>query len=78
AAPGPAPTAAERADESLFLGYVDELSDHSVDGYADLKDVLARIAQQGVRGDRAEAVLNRLEEGGVLEEPIVGKLRRAD
>jgi RPA family protein len=78
AAPGPAPTPAERADESLFLGYVDELSDHSVDGYADLKDVLARIAQQGVRGERAEAALNRLEEGGVLEEPIVGKLRRAD
>ncbi|HTP55003.1 MAG TPA: hypothetical protein VML94_08630 [Thermoplasmata archaeon] len=78
ASPAPAPTPAERADESLFLGHVDELSDQSVDGYADLKDVLARIAQQGVRGDRAEAVLNRLEEGGVIEEPIVGKLRRAD
>jgi RPA family protein len=73
----PAATPAERRDESLFLDLVDELSDNSVDGYADLKDVLERIAQRGVRGDRAEAVLNRLEEGGVIEEPIVGKLRRA-
>ncbi|MGP8077715.1 MAG: hypothetical protein ACLQD8_06640 [Thermoplasmata archaeon] len=77
-APAAAPTPAERADESIFLDLVDELSDQSVDGYADLKDVLERIAQRGVRGDRAEAVLNRLEEGGVLEEPVVGKLRRAD
>jgi RPA family protein len=76
-APRPVPTAEDRADESLFLDLVDELSDHSVDGYADLKDVLERIAPRGLRGDRAEAVLNRLEEGGVLEEPIVGKLRRA-
>jgi RPA family protein len=78
APPPAAPTAAERADESLFLDLVDELSDHSVDGYADLKDVLEQIAQRGVHGERAEAVLNRLEEGGVLEEPVVGKLRRAD
>jgi len=80
AAPPPlsAPTPGERADESIFLEFVDELSDQSVDGYADLKDVLERIAQRGVRGDRAEAVLNRLEEAGAIEEPIVGKLRRAD
>jgi len=76
-APAAPPTPAERRDESLFLDLVDELADNSVDGYADLTDVLERIAQRGVRGDRAEAVLNRLEEGGVLEEPIVGKLRRA-
>jgi RPA family protein len=78
APPRAAPTAAERADESLFLDLVDELSDQSVDGYADLKDVLERIAQRGVHSERAEAVLNRLEEGGVIEEPVVGKLRRAD
>ncbi|MGB6501339.1 MAG: hypothetical protein WBG19_08085 [Thermoplasmata archaeon] len=78
APPPPAPTAAERADESIFLDLVDELADQSVDGYADLKDVLERIAQRGVHADRAEGVLNRLEEGGVIEEPIVGKLRRAD
>lgn len=73
-----APSAAERADESIFLDLVDELSDQSVDGYADLKDVLGRIAQRGIHGERAEAVLNRLEEEGAVEEPVVGKLRRAD
>lgn len=78
APPPAAPTAAERADESIFLDLVDELSDQSVDGYADLRDVLERIAQRGVHADRAEAVLNRLEEGGVIEEPVVGKLRRAE
>ncbi|HUJ78402.1 MAG TPA: hypothetical protein VLX64_05270 [Thermoplasmata archaeon] len=72
------PTDDERADESVFLDLVDELSDHSVDGYADLKDVLAQIALRGVHSERAEAVLARLEEGGAIEEPIVGKLRRAE
>ncbi len=73
----PAPTAAERAEESLFLDLVDEVSDVSVDGYADLKEVLARASGRGLDAPKAEAVLNRLEESGALEEPIVGKLRRA-
>jgi len=77
APPRPAPTPAERQDESVFLDLVDELAENSVDGYADLQDLLERIAQRGVGGDRAESTLNRLEEGGVIEEPIVGKLRRA-
>jgi len=76
--PPPAPpTAAERAEESLFLDQLDDLADVSADGYADLKEVLSRVSSQGLVAERAEAILNRLEEEGVVEEPIVGKLRRA-
>lgn len=73
----PPPSAAERAEESLFLDQLDDVADVSADGYADLKEVLSRVSSQGLVADRAEAVLNRLEEEGVIEEPIVGKLRRA-
>ena len=71
------PSAHDRAEESLFLDLMDEVADVSVDGYADLKDLLSRVASRGLVPERAEAVLNRLEEDGVVEEPIVGKLRRA-
>jgi uncharacterized protein len=73
----PPPSAAERAEESVFLDLLDEISEVSVDGYADLKEVMGRLEAQGLVADRAESVLNRLEEEGVIEEPIVGKLRRA-
>ena len=39
--------------------------------------LLAIVLVVIVVADRAESVLNRLEEEGVVEEPIVGKLRRA-
>ncbi len=78
APPAPPPrTAAERAEESAFLDRLDELADASADGYADLKELVARLADEGVSAERAELVLGRLEEDGVVEEPIVGKLRRA-
>jgi len=76
-APPPAPSVAERAEESLFLDQLDDIADVSADGYADLKEVLSRVSSHGLVGERAETVLNRLEEEGVIEEPIVGKLRRA-
>lgn len=76
-APAPPPTAAERAEESVFLDLLDEIAEVSVDGYADLKEVASRLEAQGVVADRVETMLNRLEEEGVVEEPIVGKLRRA-
>ncbi|HTT14436.1 MAG TPA: hypothetical protein VMG81_01470 [Thermoplasmata archaeon] len=76
-APPPTPTPAERAEESVFLDLLDEVAEVSADGYADLKELLARVAERGVVPGRAEATLNRLEEEGVVEEPIVGKLRRA-
>ena len=76
-APPPPPSAAERAEESVFLDLLDEIAEVSVDGYADLKEVASRLEAQGVVADRVETVLNRLEEEGVVEEPIVGKLRRA-
>ncbi len=74
----PPPTAEERGEESVFLGLVDEVSERSADGYADLKEVILRSAERGLASARAEAALSRLEEEGVLEEPIVGKLRRAE
>ncbi len=73
----PARSAAERAEEAAFLDLIDELSDASADGYADLKDAIARAAARGMTDAQAEELVNRLEESGVLEEPIVGKLRRA-
>ena len=76
-APPPPPTPAERQEESVFLDQLDEIAEVSADGYADLKELLSRVAVRGLVSDRAEAVLNRLEEEGVVEEPIVGKLRRA-
>jgi uncharacterized protein len=78
ARPGPtAPTAAERAEESVFLDHLDEIAEGSPDGYADLKELLARLGGEGLVPERAELVLSRLEEEGVVEEPIVGKLRRS-
>ncbi len=73
----PPPSAAERAEESAFLDQLDEIAEVSADGYADLKELLGRVAARGIASDRAEAVLSRLEEEGVVEEPIVGKLRRS-
>ncbi len=77
APPAPPPSAAEREEEAVFLSLLDEIAEVSIDGYADLKEVMSRLEAQGVVAGRAETVLNRLEEGGVVEEPIVGKLRRA-
>ncbi len=73
----PAPTPGEREEEAVFLDQLDEIAEVSADGYADLKELISRVAEHGLLSDRAEAVLNRLEEEGVVEEPIVGKLRRA-
>jgi uncharacterized protein len=67
----------DRAKESVFLDIVDELAEGSEDGYADLREV-ARIARgRGVVEHQVEELLSSLEENGVLEEPIVGKLRRS-
>lgn len=72
------PTAAERAEEAAFLDVVDDAAEHAADGYADLTDVMRSMAARGIAADRAEAILNRLEESGAIEEPLVGKLRRAE
>jgi uncharacterized protein len=70
-------SAAERAEESLLLEHLDQVADASLDAYADRRELLARVGAQGLDADRAELVLTRLEDDGVIEEPIVGKLRRA-
>ena len=77
AAARPEPTPGDRTDEATFLDLLDEAAEVSADGYADARELFRRLADRGVGSDRAEALLGRLEEGGVLEEPIVGKLRRA-
>ena len=71
----PPPTAAERAEESLVLAVLDQVAEASLDGYADRRELLARVSSQGLAGSRAEAVLARLEDEEEVEEPIVGKLR---
>lgn len=70
------PTEAERAEESAFLDLLDELAEASIDGYADLREAFQRLADQGISSEKAEELLGRLESDGVVEEPIVGKLRR--
>jgi uncharacterized protein len=76
-APPPLATAAERAEESAFLDVIDQLAEKSADGYADLGEVVRAAARTGVTSQRAEELLGRLEESGAVEEPVVGKLRRA-
>ncbi|MGI0131760.1 MAG: hypothetical protein ACREDK_01495 [Thermoplasmata archaeon] len=71
------PSAAERAHESALLDLLDEITEGALDGYADLRDLVARAATLGISSQRAEELVNRLEEAGAVEEPIVGKLRRA-
>ncbi|MCI4337317.1 MAG: hypothetical protein L3K17_09085 [Thermoplasmata archaeon] len=70
------PSAADRARESAFLDIIDQLADSSSDGCADLREAFQRAAQRGLREATAEELLNRLEESGVVEEPMVGRLRR--
>ena len=72
-----APSASERAEESLVLEFLDQVAEASLDAYADRRELLARVGSRGLGSDRAEEVLTRLEDEGVVEEPIVGKLRRA-
>jgi uncharacterized protein len=68
---------ADRTEETTFLDLVDAVAESSVDGYADVRVLFRQLADRGVGAEQAEAVLGRLEEGGVVEEPVVGKLRRA-
>jgi RPA family protein len=72
-----APSASERANESAFLDVMDELADGSMDGYADYRELRQRLAERGLSEDAAETILARLQDDGVVEEPIMGKLRRA-
>ncbi len=70
-------TEAERAEEETVLDLIDELADRSVDGYAEVRETFKRLAERGLTPERAEELLGRLETEGAVEEPVVGKLRRA-
>jgi RPA family protein len=76
-APSPMPADRDRTGESEFLDVLDELSEASSDGYADLKELAQRLVEHGIAPERSEEILDHLQEDGVVEEPIVGKLRRA-
>lgn len=76
-APRPPATAEERARESAFLDILDELAEASLDGYANLADLVELARARGIGEREAEELVGRLEESGAIEEPIVGKLRRA-
>lgn len=70
-------TAVDREHEAILLDLLDELAEHSDDGCADLREAERLAAGRGLTVHRLEEVLGRLEEDGVVEEPIVGRLRRA-
>ena len=71
--PGPPPS----SRRELLLDLVDELLERSGDGRVDVATLLDRAARIGLGPVAAEEVLNGLEEEGILEEPSVGKVRRA-
>jgi uncharacterized protein len=64
--------------EGRLLEILDELAEESADGYADMDELAERAARHGLAGERMEELLNYLSENGTLEEPLVGKFRRAE
>jgi uncharacterized protein len=74
----PVPPAGFKALEGRLLEILDELAEESPDGYADMDELAERAARHGIEGERMEELLNYLSENGTLEEPLVGKFRRAE
>jgi len=74
----PAPPVGFQALQGRLLEILDELADESPDGYADMDELAERAARHGIDGERMEEILNYLSENGTLEEPLVGKFRRAE
>jgi uncharacterized protein len=67
-----------QALEGRLLEILDQLAEESPDGYADMDELAERAARHGLEGERMEELLNYLSENGTLEEPLVGKFRRAE
>jgi uncharacterized protein len=76
--PVPSPPPGLKALEGRLLEILDELAEESPDGYADMDELAERAARHGLEGERMEELLNYLSENGTLEEPLVGKFRRAE
>jgi len=74
----PSPPPGLQALEGRLLEILDELAEESPDGYADMDELAERAARHGLDGERMEELLNYLSENGTLEEPLVGKFRRAE
>jgi uncharacterized protein len=74
----PPPPPGVKALEGRLLEILDELAEVSPDGYADMDELAERAARHGLEGERMEELLNYLSENGTLEEPLVGKFRRAE
>jgi uncharacterized protein len=77
-APAATPPVGVRALEGRILEILDQLADESPDGYADMDELAERAARHGIEGERMEELLNYLSENGTVEEPLVGKFRRAE
>ncbi len=74
----PSPPPGLQALEGRLLEILDDLAEESPDGYADMDELAERAARHGLDGERMEELLNYLSENGTLEEPLVGKFRRAE
>jgi hypothetical protein len=74
----PTLTVGTRAWEGRLLEVLDSLAEGSPDGYADMDELTEGAARHGIEGERMEELLNDLLERGTLEEPLVGKFRRAE
>jgi uncharacterized protein len=74
----PSPPPGLQALGGQLLEILDELAEESPDGYADMDELAERAARHGIEGERMEELLNLLSENGTLEEPLVGKFRRAE
>ncbi len=75
----PRPTSGgSRGLEARLLEILDQLAEQSADGYADMDELAERATRFGIDAERLEELLNSLSENGTLEEPLVGKFRRAE
>ncbi len=61
-----------------FLSRMDALCESSADGYATLSELLPQLEGRGIGRDDATEILNFFEENGVVEEPLVGKVRHGN
>jgi uncharacterized protein len=73
----PAPAPPSPVDAAILVEAVDRLAEGSEDGYADLEAITQSAMARGLPKERIEGIVSRLQEEGILEEPLLGKLRRS-
>ncbi|HLE97294.1 MAG TPA: hypothetical protein VI997_07980, partial [Candidatus Thermoplasmatota archaeon] len=70
----PADDAREEIEEGI-VGFVEKLDDGKG---AHWKDIVAEAARIGVGEERVEEALNSLMDKGLVYEPVLGRIKRAD